>query len=106
MFAYVRSIFHVLKTDINNIDEENGYCVMMVLADSKNVIKIFFYSSFFVFSFYYPSFFAVMLTKISRKQKKRKNRFSCVYLRVLWRWRRKGKGEEDEEKRNKKTHRM
>jgi hypothetical protein len=57
MFVYVRSVFDVIKTDINNIDEENGYCVMMVLADSKNVIKIFFSSSFFVFSFYYPSFF-------------------------------------------------
>ena len=41
-FVRVVSVFDVVKTDINNSDEENGYCVMMVLANSKNVIKIFF----------------------------------------------------------------
>ena len=62
-FVRVVSVFDVVKTDINNSDEENGYCVMMVLANSKNVIKIFFLFFFFfcccdcfVSSFYYPSF--------------------------------------------------
>ena len=43
LFVHVRSVFNVMRTDIKNINEENGYCVMMVLADSKNVIKIFFF---------------------------------------------------------------
>ncbi len=89
MFVYVRSVFDVIKTHINNIDEENGYCVMMVLTDSKNVIKIFLFF-FFVFSFYYSSsFFAVVFNKISRKQKKEERIDSAVYV-----WENEGKAEE------------
>ncbi len=81
IFVYVRSVFDVLKTHISNIDEENGYCVMMVLADSKNVIKIFF--SFFSSSSHsiILLFFAVVFTQISRKQKKERID-SVVYICV------------------------
>jgi hypothetical protein len=80
LFAYDRSVFDVIKTQththINNIDEENGYCVMMVLADSKNVIKIFFSSAFSSssHSIILLFFVAVVFTKISRKQKKKEER--------------------------------
>jgi hypothetical protein len=82
IFVYVRSVFDVIKTDINNIDEENGYCVMMVLANSKNVIKIFSSSSASSSHSIILLFFAVVLTKISRKTtKKKKERIdSAVYV--------------------------
>jgi len=97
IFVYVRSVFDVIKTDINNIDEENGYCVMMVLANSKNVIKIFSSSSASSSHSIILLFFAVVLTKISRKTKKKKERIdSAVYVVEKTKERQRKKKEEQE----------
>jgi len=62
--------------------KENGYCVMMVLADSKNMIKISFSSSHSIIlrSFFLCCYVQQEKTKKKKKKKKEKNRFSCVRM--------------------------
>lgn len=77
---------------------------MMVLADSKNVIKI------FLFVFVVSSHSIILLflllyspKSVENKRKKGKNRFSCIYLRVLLRRRRKGGEKKTKEQKIRKS---